>query len=213
MRQAIARLGRWTIDIVNRIAGAAGFQLVPRRWVVERTLAWLNRNRRLAKDFEASTASAKAWLYIASIQLLLRRVVRALDTTYAIPSQTLSNGISRSSTSASSGGCTPSSGPSSHWTHHWSERESNPRSLPARVSAFRAEEEGRGRLSWSRIRDRTVPVADSLAEEPRFEPSVPSCQPAKNRWRTGRRFRSERSHSSRQTRITAPKNHTGLERI
>ena len=77
LRQAIARLGRWTIEIVNRIAGAAGFQLVPRRWVVERTLAWLNRNRRLAKDFQASTASAKAWLYIASIQLLLRRVVRA----------------------------------------------------------------------------------------------------------------------------------------
>ena len=47
-----------------------------RRWVVERTLAWLNRNRRLAKDFEASIASAKAWLYIAGIQLLIRRLAR-----------------------------------------------------------------------------------------------------------------------------------------
>ena len=46
----------------------------PRRWVVERTLAWLNRNRRLAKDFEASIASAKAWVYIASVQLLIRRL-------------------------------------------------------------------------------------------------------------------------------------------
>jgi hypothetical protein len=45
-----------------------------RRWVVERTLAWLNRNRRLAKDFEASIASAKAWVYIASVQLLIRRL-------------------------------------------------------------------------------------------------------------------------------------------
>ena len=45
-------------EIVKRTA--AGFQLLPRRWVVERTLAWLNRNRRLAKDFEASIASAKA---------------------------------------------------------------------------------------------------------------------------------------------------------
>ena len=50
--------------------------MLPRRWVVERTLAWLNRNRRLAKDFEASIASAKAWLYIAGIQLLIRRLAR-----------------------------------------------------------------------------------------------------------------------------------------
>ena len=44
------------------------------RWVVERTLAWLNRNRRLAKDFEASIASAKAGVYIASTQPLIRRL-------------------------------------------------------------------------------------------------------------------------------------------
>jgi putative transposase len=48
------------------MADAVGFEVVPRRWVVERTLAWLNRNRRLAKDFEATIASAKAWLYLAS---------------------------------------------------------------------------------------------------------------------------------------------------
>jgi transposase len=57
-----------------RAADAAGFKLLPRRWVVERTLAWLNRNRRLAKDFETSIASAKAWVYIASVQLLIRRL-------------------------------------------------------------------------------------------------------------------------------------------
>ena len=50
---------------------------VIRRWVVERTLAWLNRNRRLAKDFEASVESAVAWLLIASIKLLTRRLARA----------------------------------------------------------------------------------------------------------------------------------------
>jgi putative transposase len=44
------------------------------RWVVERTLAWLNRNRRLAKHFEDSIASAKAWVHIASVQLLIRRL-------------------------------------------------------------------------------------------------------------------------------------------
>ena len=67
LREALAKFGNWTAD-------AAGFQLLPRRWVVERTLAWLNRNRRLAKDFEASIASAKAWVYIASVQLLVRRL-------------------------------------------------------------------------------------------------------------------------------------------
>jgi putative transposase len=54
-----------------------GFEVAPRLWVVERTLAWLNRNRRLAKDFEATIASAKAWLYISSLQLLIRRLGRA----------------------------------------------------------------------------------------------------------------------------------------
>jgi transposase len=76
LAKAIARFGRWTIEIVNRIAGTVGFQVLPRRWVVERTLAWLNRNRRLAKDFEATIASAKAWIYLASIQLLIRRVAK-----------------------------------------------------------------------------------------------------------------------------------------
>jgi transposase len=54
LRDALVKLGNWTVEIVKRAADAAGFQLLPRRWVVERTLAWLNRNRRLAKDFEAS---------------------------------------------------------------------------------------------------------------------------------------------------------------
>jgi transposase len=72
--EALAKFGKWTIEIVKRAADAVGFQLLPRRWVVERTLAWLNRNRRLAKDFEGSIASAKAWVYIASVQLLIRRL-------------------------------------------------------------------------------------------------------------------------------------------
>jgi transposase len=45
--------------------------------VVERTLAWLNRNRRLAKDFEASIESTTTWLYIASVKLMARRLGRA----------------------------------------------------------------------------------------------------------------------------------------
>src|SRR5271169_5181533 len=77
LRQALAKFGRWTVEIVKRADHAAGFAVLPRRWVVERTLARLNRNRRLAKDFEATLASAKAWLFLASVQLLSKRVVRA----------------------------------------------------------------------------------------------------------------------------------------
>ena len=74
---ALAKFGRWSIEIVRRMADTVGFEVLPRRWVVERTLAWLNRNRRLAKDFETSIASATAWLYLASVQLLIRRLARS----------------------------------------------------------------------------------------------------------------------------------------
>jgi transposase len=72
--EALAKFGRWSVEIVKRTAEAVGFEVLPRRWVVERTLAWLNRNRRLAKDFEASITSAQTWVYIASVQLLIRRL-------------------------------------------------------------------------------------------------------------------------------------------
>jgi transposase len=54
-----------------------GFVLLPRRWVVERTFAWLNRNRCLAKDVEATTESSVTWLYIASVKLMSQRLARA----------------------------------------------------------------------------------------------------------------------------------------
>lgn len=69
-------LGNWTFEIVRRSDTAKGFEVLPRRWVVERTLAWLNRNRRLGKDFETLIASAESWLYVASIQLIVRRLGR-----------------------------------------------------------------------------------------------------------------------------------------
>jgi len=72
----LTKFGNWTIEIVRRTADAVGFEILPRRWVAERTLDWLNRNRRLAKDFEATIASAKAWLYLASVQLFIRRLAR-----------------------------------------------------------------------------------------------------------------------------------------
>jgi transposase len=63
-------------EVVKKIAGQVGFQVLPRRWVVERFFAWINRNRRLAKDFEATIASAQAFLYAASVTLLTRRLAR-----------------------------------------------------------------------------------------------------------------------------------------
>lgn len=77
LKDALRRGGKWTIDIIKRSDRAKGFEVLPRRWVVERTFAWLNRNRRLAKDFEQTIASATAWLFLASIQLLVRRAARS----------------------------------------------------------------------------------------------------------------------------------------
>jgi putative transposase len=55
-------------------APPAGFRVLPRRWVVERTFAWLGRNRRLSKDYEARPTSEEAWMYAAASRLLLRRL-------------------------------------------------------------------------------------------------------------------------------------------
>lgn len=73
---ALADLGKWTIEIVTRSQSVGTFKAEPKRWVVERTLAWLGRNRRLAKDFEASIASAEAWILIAHVRILTRRLAR-----------------------------------------------------------------------------------------------------------------------------------------
>jgi len=77
LRNALADCGPWSIEIVQRPPGVKGFQLLPRRWVVERTFAWLGRSRRLAKDVEATIESATAWILLASIRLLSRRIARA----------------------------------------------------------------------------------------------------------------------------------------
>jgi transposase len=74
LQDALKNLGDWTLEIVKRSDAAKGFILLPRRWVVERTFAWLNRNRRLAKDVEATVESAVTWLFIASVKLMSRRL-------------------------------------------------------------------------------------------------------------------------------------------
>lgn len=52
VRQSLKKIGKWVIDIIKRSNTARGFEILPRRWVVERTFAWLGRNRRLVNDFE-----------------------------------------------------------------------------------------------------------------------------------------------------------------
>jgi transposase len=71
---ALAHCGPWTIDIIQRPPGVKGFQLLPRRWVVERTFAWFGRCRRLARDFEGSASTEVAWLLVAHLRLLTRRL-------------------------------------------------------------------------------------------------------------------------------------------
>jgi putative transposase len=68
-----------TIEIVTRPADQVGFHVQPRRWVVERTIAWLGRCRRLSKDFEHHTKNSAAWIYWASIQRMLRSLAPPSD--------------------------------------------------------------------------------------------------------------------------------------
>ena len=73
MRQIMAQLN---VEIVKRSDQAKGFVVLPKRWVVERTFAWLNRCRRLAKDWECLNRKARAFLLLASVRLMLRRLGR-----------------------------------------------------------------------------------------------------------------------------------------
>lgn len=77
LKAALASVGTWTVQIVKRTDKVKGFVVIPRRWVVERTFAWLGRNRRLAKDFERTIESATAWFVMASVQMITRRIANA----------------------------------------------------------------------------------------------------------------------------------------
>ena len=64
----------WAVEVVTRPKEQKGFAVLPRRWVVERTFAWLGRSRRLSKDYEALPETHEAWVQIAMIHLLLKRL-------------------------------------------------------------------------------------------------------------------------------------------
>jgi len=67
----------WMLQTVLRPVHAAGFVVLPKRWIVERTFAWLGRCRRHSKDYERTTESSEAMIYITMIQLMSRRLARA----------------------------------------------------------------------------------------------------------------------------------------
>src|SRR5215472_5160995 len=66
--------GTWRLEVVRRPEGSTGFVLVPKRWVVERTLAWLGRCRRHSKDYERRTDSSESMIRISAIHLMLKRL-------------------------------------------------------------------------------------------------------------------------------------------
>lgn len=68
---------QWVLEIVRRSAASVGFEVLPRRWVVERTFAWFGKYRRLSKDYEYHPRSSEAMLYLAMTHLMLRRLARS----------------------------------------------------------------------------------------------------------------------------------------
>ena len=73
---AAANSGSWIVEVVKR-SELRKFIVVPKRWIVERTLAWISRNRRLARDFERYASTVAAFIRLAMIKLMLRRLARS----------------------------------------------------------------------------------------------------------------------------------------
>ena len=79
-QRAAFEASRISVTVVQRSdKQVKGFIVLPKRWVVERTFGWINRARRLAKDFEATIKSALAWFLLALAFLLIRRLARLPD--------------------------------------------------------------------------------------------------------------------------------------
>jgi transposase len=75
MAKTIAATGSWRIEIVKR-TDLHRFVVLPKRWIVERTFAWISRNRRLARDFERYATTVAAFVRLAMIRLMLKRLTR-----------------------------------------------------------------------------------------------------------------------------------------
>ena len=86
MALVVWRTGAWKLEIVKR-ADVSGFEVLPKRWIVERTFAWISRNRRLARDFERYAVTVAAFVRLAMIRIMLRRLAlwRSLVLLISIP--------------------------------------------------------------------------------------------------------------------------------
>ena len=71
------QFGDWVLEIVKRDDDVQGFKVLPHRWVVERTFAWLGRYRRLSKDYEERTETSESMIYLAMINLMTKRLSRS----------------------------------------------------------------------------------------------------------------------------------------
>jgi len=76
MTKTIAATGKWRIKIVKR-TDFHRFIVLPKRWIVERTFAWISRNRRLTRDFERHATTVAAFVRLAMIRLMLKRLTRS----------------------------------------------------------------------------------------------------------------------------------------
>src|SRR5215813_1088921 len=76
MALVVWRTGTWKLEIVKRLA-AIGFEILSKRWIVERTFAWISRNRCLARDFERYATTVAAFVRLAMIRIMLRRLAAA----------------------------------------------------------------------------------------------------------------------------------------
>ena len=68
----VSRNASWVLDIVTKRDGAVGFQVQPKRWIVERTFGWFGRYRRLSKDYEHHPRNSETWIYIAMTHRMCR---------------------------------------------------------------------------------------------------------------------------------------------
>jgi transposase len=75
MAKVVSRTGRWKIEIVKR-TDLHRFVALPKRWIVERTFAWISRNRRLARDYERYNTTVAAFVRLAMIRIMLKRLTK-----------------------------------------------------------------------------------------------------------------------------------------
>jgi transposase len=92
MARGVWHTGVCKTEIVKR-SNAAGFEVLPKRWIVERTFAWISRNRRLARDFERYASTFAAFIRLAMIRIMLRRLPANLSRESELPGWALSDSV------------------------------------------------------------------------------------------------------------------------